>query len=331
MKRFLCTILIALLVVSLGMGAVAEEYTLRLGNVVATSHVENEACLVFEQYVEEKSDGRIQVEVYPNNQTGDQAEQIEGLRLGTQEGLLGGVAVVANYNTKMYVLEIPYLFTSNDQYLAYLASDAGKAMMQDLVDVAGIRCIGFAPREARQTTTNKEIHSIEDFAGMKIRVPSAASLVAFWEAVGTAPVTMAFNDVYQSLATGVIEAQENPLDMIYSSQFYEVQKYVVMTNHALNMSLLMVSENFYQSLPEDLQTVIDEAGQVVQDFVIKTNAENTAGYIDKLKAEGMEFIEVNADEYKQASANLYKDFVDQGYFTLEDYQDVVDFIANFEG
>lgn len=332
MKRVAIILLAVLLALSVCSGALAEEtYTLRLGNVVATNHVEHEACLEFEKYVEEHSDGRIQVEVYPTNQTGDQAEQLEGIRLGTQEALLGGVAVVANYYPKMYVLEIPYLFTSNDQYLAYLASDAGVEMMNNMIDYAGVRCLGFAPREARQTTTNKPIHSIADMAGLKIRVPSSASLVAFWEAVGAAPVTMAFNDVYQSLATGVIEAQENPLDMIYASQFYEVQKYVIMTNHTLNMSLLVISEPFYQSLPDDLKAVLDEAGQVMQQFVIETNAKNTAGYIDKLKAEGMEFIDVDVDEYKAASANLYKDFVDQGYFTEEDYQSIVDFIANFEG
>ena len=331
MKR-LALILLAVLLVLGTCAAYAEDtYTMRLGNVVATSHVEHLACEVFEKYVEEKSEGRIQVEIYPTNQTGDQAEQLEGIRLGTQEGILGGVAVMANYYPKMYVLEIPYLFTSNDQYLGYLASDAGVEMMQQMIEYSGVRCIGFAPREARQTTTKKPINSLADLAGLKIRVPSAASLVAFWEAVGTAPVTMAFNDVYQSLATGVIEAQENPLDMIYSSQFYEVQDYVIMTNHALNMSLLAISETWYQSLPEDLRAIVDEGGQEVQKFVIETNAKETAGYIEKLTEAGMEFIEVDVEEYKAASANLYKDFVDQGYFTEEDYQSVVDFIANFEG
>ena len=100
MKKLAVLLLVALL--ALSFSAMAEEtYTLRLGNVVATNHVEHEACLVFEKYVEEKSEGRIQVEVYPTNQTGDQAEQLEGVRLGTQEALLGGVAVIANYYPKM--------------------------------------------------------------------------------------------------------------------------------------------------------------------------------------------------------------------------------------
>lgn len=304
-------------------------YTIRLGNVVSTDHVEHKACELFKEIVERKSEGRIVVEIYPTNQTGDQSEQIEALRLGTQEMLLGGVAVIANYYPQMYILEIPYLFTSNDMYLDYLNSDAGQTMLDEMVNISGVRGIGFAPREPRQTTTKKPINSITDLAGLKIRVPNAASLVAFWEAVGAAPTTMAFNEVYQALATNVVEAQENPIDMIANSQFYEVQDYVIMTNHALNMSILMIAEPFYQSLPEDLQNIVLDAGNQVQDFVLETNAADTAGYIEMLKEEGMEFIEVDVNEFKEATKDLYQSFVDSGYFTKEEYLDLVDFVNNY--
>ncbi len=304
-------------------------YTIRLGNVVATSHVENKACELFKEIVEEKSNGRIIVEIYPTNQTGDQSEQIESMRMGTQEMLLGGVAVIANYYPKMYMLEIPYLFTSNDMYLSYLDSPDGKAMMDEMIVKAGVRPLGFAPREPRQTTTNKPINSIEDFKGLKIRVPSAASLVAFWKAVGAAPVTMAFNEVYQALATNVVAAQENPVDMIANSQFYEVQDYVIMTNHALNMSILMIAEPFYQSLPDDLKTILDDAGDQVREFVLQKNSTDTQAYIDLLKGKGMQFMEVNVDEIKEATKDLYKSFVDSGYFTKDEYLELVNFVNSY--
>jgi TRAP-type transport system periplasmic protein len=304
-------------------------YTIRLGHVVATSHVEHKASVLFKEIVERESGGRITVEIYPTNQTGDQSEQIEALRIGTQEMLMGGVAVIANYYPKMYMLEIPYLFTSNDMYLEYIDSASGQDMLEEMITKANVRALGFAPREPRQTTTKKPIYSIEDVAGLKIRVPAAASLVAFWNAVGAAPVTLAFNELYQALATNVVEAQENPIDMIANSQFYEVQDYVIMTNHTLNMSILLIAEPFYQSLPKDLQEVVRDAGAQVRDFVLTTNANDTATYIEFLKEQGMEFIDVDENEYREASKNLYKDFIARGYFTEEDYQQLLNFVETF--
>jgi len=306
-------------------GLAAESITLRLGNVVPTSHPENLACEKFKEIVEKKSDGRIKVEVYPNNQLGDQVEQLEGTKLGTQEMLMGGTAMVARYYPKLNVMEIPYLLSDNDTYFRFMNSETGKGFIQGIIDKVNIRPIGYSPRGKRQLTTNKPVHSIKDVQGLKVRVPEAPVLLEFWKSVGASPTPMAFSEVYMALATHTIDAQENPLSLILSAKFYEVQKYVILTNHTLNMSWLLINEDFYQSLPDDLKAVVDEAGEEVTQFVVKINAEESKGYVDKLKSEGMEFIEVDISEFKEASKDVYKKFVGPNSFSEKLYKDVQDF------
>jgi len=307
-------------------GLAANTITIRLGNVVPTNHPENLACEKFKEIVEEKSDGRIKVEVYPNNQLGDQVEELEGTKLGTQEMLMGGTAMVARYYPKLNVMEIPYLIRDNDTYFRFMNSETGKGFIQGVIDEVNIRPIGYAPRGFRELTSNKPVYSIKDVQGLKVRVPEAPTLLEFWKSVGASPTPMGFSEVYMALATNTIDAQENPLSLILSAKFFEVQKYVILTDHTLNMSWLLINEDFYQGLSDDLKAIVDEAGNEVTQFVQEVNAEMEKGYVEKLEAEGMEFIEVDISEFMEASKDVYKKFVGPNSFSEDVYKEVQDFV-----
>jgi TRAP-type transport system periplasmic protein len=303
--------------------------TIRLGHVVPTSHPEHLACEKFKEIVEEKSDGQINVEIYPNNQLGDQVEQLEGIRIGTQEMLMGGTAMVARYYTTLNVMELPYLLPDNETYFAFMDSETGKGFIQGVIDNVNIRPLGYSPRGNRQLTSNKPVYSIEDVQGLKVRVPEAPVLLEFWKSVGASPVPMGFSEVYTSLATGTLDAQENPLALIVSAKFYEVQDYVIFTNHTLNMSWLLINEDFYQGLSDDLKVILNEAGNEITQFVQEINSEREEKDAQLLKEEGMEFIEVDISEFREASKDLYKKFAGPDSFSEEVYKEVQDFVESF--
>jgi tripartite ATP-independent transporter DctP family solute receptor len=177
----------------------------------------------------------------------------------------------------------------------------GKEIEAEIIEKGGFRPIAYFIRGPRNLTSNRPIRTPADAKGLIVRVPNSPLYVAFWEALGATPTPMAFSEVFTSLQQGTIHAQENPLALIYSAGFYEVQKYVNVTEHLRTWIYVVIGEEKFKQMPADLQKIIIEAGQDMQKYEHELFLADEKRLAQELQARGMTFItDVDQEAFTKA-------------------------------
>lgn len=259
MKKSISAILISVFLVAFAFGTAfaKEEYRIKFGYSASdkeTNFITFEDT--FKKHVEEASKGRVVVDLYANAQLGGERQMLEGMTLGTIEMAMLSPGIAANIAPKFQVLDLPYLF--KDRAAAYKVLD-GKLMgiLNEQLLPKGVRLVGFAENGFREITNNtKVIKSPADLKGLKIRVQPIPAHLELFKAFGANPTPVDFGELYTALLQKTVDAQENPVTLIYSSKLYEVQKYMTMSDHVYAPSALFISEAFYKRLPADLQKIV---------------------------------------------------------------------------
>lgn len=268
MKKSISIVLLSILCVTLAFGTAfaKEEYRIKFG--YSASDKETNFITfsdTFKKYVEETSKGRIVVDLYANAQLGGERQMLEGMTLGTIEMAMLSPGIAANIAPKFQVLDLPYLF--KDRKAAYKVLD-GKLMgiLNEQLLPKGVRLVGFAENGFREITNNtKVIKSPADLKGLKIRVQPIPAHLELFKAFGANPTPVDFGELYTALLQKTVDAQENPVTLIYSSKLYEVQKYMTMSDHVYAPSAVFISEAFYKRLPADLQKMVTEGAKRFRD------------------------------------------------------------------
>ena len=268
MKKIVSTMLSAVLCVSLlsgcsGKSSVSSNVDTDL--VVKVAHASSEesstqvVCEAFKEKLEELSDGKITVQIYPNATLGSEAEMVESLQMGTLDaGTFGRHSAI---DKKLDVLNLPFLFESDEQVEKVLRGEEGKTIREKLNSIMadnGIVALGWYETGFREITSNKKIESLDDLNGLLIRTPSTDTLIKSFQAWGAAPTAVDLSELYTSLKTGVVDAQENPYQLIYSNKLYEVQKYLCVTNHLTIPNQLVFSEKVWREYTTDQQEMIEK-------------------------------------------------------------------------
>ena len=180
--------------------------------------------------------------------------------LGTLDMCLTGPGQTAAAYPESGVFEAPFVFRDNDHMQAVMNGEYGAAMWEDMAEEINARVLGTLYLGARYITTSDiEINSLADLSGVKLRVPDQPLSISLFETLGASPTPMSFSEVYLALQQGVVDGQENPLSQIMSANFYEVQNYVAVTGHTITSTIACINEDIYQSLPDDLKALLDEA------------------------------------------------------------------------
>lgn len=239
---------------------------------------------LFAQEMRKRLGDRVAVDIYGAEILGSEKEQLDGLVMGTIQISMHSSGVIGTIYKPVEVLNFPYLFRDQVHLHETMASPAVKALLEGLRKARGIRLLAMWDRGPRYLTSNKPINTVEDVRGLKLRVPEIASWVEAWKAIGAKPTPIAWGEVYTSLQLGVVEAQENPLEQIYTAKLYEVQKYLALTAHVHDVRWIMVNDAFYTALPNDVRTAVDESMEVATAYVNKLVADNETLLFDKLKA-----------------------------------------------
>jgi tripartite ATP-independent transporter DctP family solute receptor len=275
------------------------EYEINIGHINDERDSWHQGALKFKEYVEEKSGGRIAVNVYPNSQLGTEVEMIQSiLTQGGCDITFTGESM-QTYQPDLGIIGMPYLIKSDEHMDAVLTGEVGKEL-EDLMDKAGMKVLGYYMRGPRNITSNKKITSPADMNNFVIRTPQSAMTVAAFEAVGAKPTPMALAEVFTSLQQGTIEGQENPLAMIQNSSFYEVQKYVIRSEHLRAWVYIAMGKAQFEALPADLQEIVVEGGKEMQAYEHELFLENEKNLEQTLKDEGMEFVDVDQDAFADA-------------------------------
>lgn len=237
----------------------AKKVTLKLATIYAPSHP---VSIGLEKLVEtclKKSGGKLNIQHFPAAQIGNEPSLHEGLRNGTVHMVVMGISEAGKRYEPVLVYDAPFLFRDADHMLKSFADATGRELWKKYAEASGITMLAPIYYGTRQLTTNKAVPNTAALSGMKIRVPDQPNSVATWKALGAVPTPMNLNEVYLSLQTGVVDGQENPLATIVSSKFYEVCKFINMTNHSVQSVPLFVNTETYEKLHPALRAILDEA------------------------------------------------------------------------
>jgi tripartite ATP-independent transporter DctP family solute receptor len=284
--------------------ATAAEMTLKLGHLANKDNVWNKASLKFGEELSKLTDGRIKVQVFPNETLGKEMDLIKGMQLGTVDMTITGESL-QNWAPLAALLAIPYAYPTLKDMDAVASGDIGDKIEKQIIEKARIRPIAYFARGPRDLTSNRPIKSPSDLKGMKLRVPNVPLFVDVWKALGARPTPMAFSEVFTSLQAGTIDGQENPLALIDSASFNEVQKYVNKTEHVRSWIYLTISEITWNKLSDADKKAVMQAAKVAQKYERKLFLADEARLTKTLQEKGMTFVDVD----KKAFAAKAKDAV----------------------
>jgi len=251
--------------------------------------------------VAQKTNNRIQIQVFPGAQLGTGKDMIEAVVFGSQAMVTEGAAMFSQWSPRLSIMEAPYIFRDVDHMYKAMKGPIGQEMQDELVAKRGLRSLGVLYYGVRHLTANKEVHTPADVKGLKLRVPEVPLYLEMARAWGANPTPMAFAELYLALKQGTVDAQENPIPTINSGKFYEVQKYLILTGHIMVPQFHAISDKLWQSLsPGDqkiLQDAVDEGISFANDLVIKQEQ----SLADEFKKKGMQVITPDVEAFRKAS------------------------------
>lgn len=301
---------LASLLATFSTALMAAEYDLKFGLVAGTSSNEYKAAEFFAKEVKEKSNGEIEISLYPSAQLGDDRIMLKQLKDGALDFMLGQTGRFQLFYPEAEVFVLPYIISSFEiDKKALLETKFGKELQQKISKNQNITILSVAYNGTRQTSSNRPINSIADMKGLKLRVPNAATNLAFAKYVGASPTPMAFSEVYLALQTKAVDAQENPLPAIKAMKFYEVQKYIALTNHILDDQLYLVSNETLSDLPKNLKKVVMDAAQKAAEYHTKLFIDEEKQLIKFFEKQGVTITYPDLKPFKKALQPYYEQFL----------------------
>ncbi len=235
-----------------------KKWTLKAGHVAAASHPMNTQLIEMAKQIEQKTNGRVKIDVFAEATIGGEREMLEGAKLGTMDIVLSTTAVDGNFDPHMKIFDLPFLFKDREQAIKVLDGSIGKQLL-DGMSSQGLIGLAFWENGFRNLTNSKRpIEKPADIQGLKIRTMENPIHLDAWKALGALPTPMAFAEVFTALQQGTIDGQENPLAIISTSRLYEVQKYVALTNHNYSPMVLIISKKVWDTFPDDIKATFNE-------------------------------------------------------------------------
>ncbi|PWA11828.1 C4-dicarboxylate ABC transporter substrate-binding protein [Pueribacillus theae] len=288
-----------------------EKYVIKFAHVVSASTAKGKAAEKFAEVVSEKTDGQIEVEIYPDSQLGNDREIIEQMQSGTVQMNAPFTGVLPSFVKQFEVFDLPFIFSSTEEAKKAMQGELGEQLNQYLTQ-QGLRGLGYWDGGLKHLTNSvRPIEKPEDMKGLKIRTSQSPLLISQFQALGAGGVSIDFAELYTALQTKTVDGQENPLSNIVSKKLYEVQDYLTISSHGYMGYVLMISEDFYQSLPKDLQTAIDEAAKEASEWQWKQAAADEEEYMKVLEDSGIEITELTAENreaFIEATKKVYDEF-----------------------
>jgi tripartite ATP-independent transporter DctP family solute receptor len=278
------------------------ETVIKVGHGAAESFHMHRALLHFEELVEAGSNGEIDVQIFPSSQMGPDREMIEGVQTGVLEMAIPPSSFFAGWDPAFAVIELPYMYASKDIAFDVLEGPAGDSMIER-VENQGLVGLGWLELGVRNVTNNvRPIATPADLEGVKLRTMQVPAHVATFQALGANPTPMNFGEVYSALQQGVIDGQENPLAIITSQRFYEVQSYLSTTGHVFAVYMPVISQPFFESLSAEHQQLVRDSMAAARLHQAELVSAEDASQLDEIRAAGVEVLELTAAQ-RQAFAD----------------------------
>ena len=269
---------------------------------------------LFAEKVEELTGGRVKVTLYGGASLGSTAEVLEGMSVGVADVMVESVGTLATFTPLANIEAMPYMFNSYDHFMEVWYSDLGEEIKTAVGDAAGFKLMGAAYRGPRIVTATKEMKTVEDFKGFKLRAPNLEMYIKTWQWMEAAPTPLAMNEVYTALQQKTVEGQENPMVDSLNYAFDEVCDYWIKTNHVYGCNVVIMDKATFEGLPADIQTAVIEAAEYAGQEISQAQADKDAAAEQELKDMGKTVVEVDnaafSEYFKDFAATNYPDFAD---------------------
>ncbi|MGQ9684939.1 MAG: TRAP transporter substrate-binding protein [Thiobacillaceae bacterium] len=244
----------------------AEPVIIKFSHVVAPNTPKGKAAEQFKRLAEERTNGRVRVEVYPNSQLYKDREEMEALQLGAVQMLAPSLSKFGPLGVRQFELfDLPYIFPNKETLYRVMDGDIGKRLFA-LLKPKGILGLAFWDNGFKQMSANRPLRRVEDFKGLKMRIQSSKVLEAQMKALGANPQVMAFSEVYTALEQGVVDGTENPMSNFYTQKMHEVQKHLTLSDHGYLGYAVIVNRKFWEGLPPDLRAILEKAMQDATEY-----------------------------------------------------------------
>jgi len=302
MKRKVWMFVLVALVASLAlaMPAVAAKVKINIGSTYGPDAPVHFGLVKFKELVEQRSKGDMEVLIHVGGAMGGERDVFEAMSSGGLEMGAMGSGDISIFFPKYMVFEVPYVMRDADHFWKFWNGPVGKEFNDIPLKERGVMTAGVVYRGARYLTANKPIRTVADVKGLKIRLPENKVWIKIWETLGALPVVVAFPEVYMALKTGVAEAQENPMESIWSYKFYEAQKYLIATNHVFSACKYQISKKWFDTLNPDQQKLILGAWKDATDYANKQAVDWDKKLLTDLQAKGMTLIQPDVAAFQKA-------------------------------
>jgi C4-dicarboxylate-binding protein DctP len=300
-KRVLSCVPLALVLLLAPLAAGAQQpIVIKFSHVVAVDTPKGKGAEQFRKLAEERTQGRVKVEVYPNSTLYKDGEELEALALGSVQMLAPSLAKFGPLGVREFeVFDLPYIFDDYQELHKVTEGAAGKALFKKL-ESKGIIGLAYWDNGFKVLSSNKPLKVPADVRGQKMRIQSSKVLEAQMKALGALPQTMAFSEVYQALQTGVVDGTENPPSNLYTQKMHEVQKHAIVSDHGYLGYAVIVNKKFWDGLPADVRAGLEAAMVEATKYANQIAKEENDQALEKVKASGKTQVYVPTAQEKAA-------------------------------
>ncbi len=304
--------------------------TIRLGNFNADGEPGQNASLLFADLANQYSGGSVTVEVHNNSEFGNAPEMAEQVSIGAIEACLVCEATLGDYDPRYHLVPMPYLYDSYEHAYAVVDGEFKDWVNDGTLESKGLHNVGSWEYGFRSLTNSKvPVKHPEDVKGLKIRTPQENQLIYCMEALGADVTQVTFNELISALKQKTVDGQENPISTIYNNSLWECeQHYLSLTRHEWESMNLIINNTFWESLTPAQQEAIEKASAEASASMRKEVQESEAEYIEKLKEEGMEVIDVDINEFRAQMDSAYAKMLEIPDVTQEMFDKMMEIVEN---
>jgi C4-dicarboxylate-binding protein DctP len=312
--------------------AQAVPIVIKFSHVVAPDTPKGNGAQRFKELAEERTKGRVKVELYPNSQLYKDKEEMEALQLGSVQMLAPSLAKFGPLGVKEFeVFDLPFIFRDQAAFRAVTDGPVGADMFRKL-EPKGIKGLAYWDNGFHIMSANRPLHNVADFKGLKMRIQSSKVLDAQMRALGAIPQVMAFSELYQGLQSGVVDGTEGVPSNFYTQKIYEVQKHMTLSYHGHLAYAVIVNKKFWDGLPPDIRTILEGCVKDATTYANALAATENAMALDKIRASGKTTVytptAAENNEWKKALMPVHQEMASRvGQSTIDAVYKAAGFVA----
>jgi tripartite ATP-independent transporter DctP family solute receptor len=276
----------------------SESVNIKFAHVVSADTTQHQAYELFKKLAEERSDGRISVEIYPDGALGGEREMVESTQAGDLQMTAPSVGVLSNFDDALQVFDFPFIFDDSETAHEVLDSEVGMGLLEG-IEGSGLHALGYGENGWRNLSNTKgEIVTPQDATGLKLRTMEVPMHIAYWKSIGANPTPLPFTEVFTSLQQGVVDGVENPFQLIYTAKFHEPSPYITTTRHVYDPEIILINKEFFEGLSEEDQGIVQTAADEAIAHLRALNLDLESELREKLEAEGATITDLSDAEHQ---------------------------------